>query len=141
MALLGLVAQVWAADAAPRVALDSNEALFTVLTAINDCGYDLELSASDPLRSQIRAEVTKTIDASPEAKESTQTMCQFYSEHQQADPARTLAQYVSLALNLNAPPELTLKVKEADLPPDASYVSGLVPLCLLYTSPSPRDTR
>jgi len=128
VALLGLVAQVWAADAAPRVALDSNEALFTVLTAINDCGYNLELSASDPLRSQIRAEVTKTIDASPEAKESTQTMCQFYTEHQQADPARTLAQYVSLALNLNPPPELTLKVKEADLPPDASYVSGLVPL-------------
>ena len=38
----------------------------------------------------------------PEAKESSQAMCQFYTEHQQADPARTLAQYVSLALNLNA---------------------------------------
>jgi hypothetical protein len=33
-----------------------------------------------------------------------------------------------LALYLNAPPELTLKVKESDLPPDASYVSGFVPL-------------
>jgi hypothetical protein len=55
-------------------------------------------------------------------------MCQFYAEHQQADSGRNLAQAVSLALCLNAPPELTLKVKEADLPPDASYVSGLVPL-------------
>ena len=55
-------------------------------------------------------------------------MCQFYADHQQADPARTLAQHVSLALYLNAPPELTLKVKESDLPPDASYVSGFVPL-------------
>jgi tetratricopeptide (TPR) repeat protein len=112
--------------------LDSNEALFTVLTAINSCGYDLELDASDPLRTQIRAEVAKTINASAEAKESTQTMCQFYTDHQQPDQARTLAQYVSLALNLNAPPELTLKVKEADLPPDASNVSGFVPLIQKY---------
>jgi hypothetical protein len=126
--MFGLAAQVWAADNSLRVALDSNESLFTVLAAINYCGYDLELGASDPLRAQIRAEVAKTIDASPEAKESSQVMCQFYTEHQQPEPARTLAQYVSLALNLNAPPELTLKVKESDLPPDASYVSGLVPL-------------
>lgn len=128
MALLGLVAQVWAADAAPRVALDNNEALFTVLTAINYCGFDLELSNSDPLRAQIRAEVAKTLDAAADAKESTQAMCQFYSEHLQVDPARTLAEYVSLGLNLNTPPELTLKVKEADLPPDASYVSGFIPI-------------
>ena len=132
MALVGLVAQVCAAQSSPRVALDSSEALFTVLTAINSCGYDLELDASDPLRTQIRAEVAKTINASAEAKEFTQTMCQFYTEHQQADQARTLAQYVSLALNLNAPPELTLKVKEADLPPDASNVSGFVPLIQKY---------
>ena len=108
--------------------LDNSETLFTVLTAINNCGYDSELSVSDPLRAQIRAEVAKTIDASAGAKESRQVMCQFYTEHQQTDPAHTLAQYVSLALNLNAPPELTLKVKEAELPPDASYVSGMVPL-------------
>jgi len=119
---------VWADDAAHQVALDNNEALFTVLTAINYCGYDSELSASDPLRAQIRAEVAKTIDASAEAKESSQVMCQFYTEHLQPDPAHTLAQYVSLALNLSAPPELALKGKEADLPPDAGYVSGMVPL-------------
>lgn len=119
---------MWADDAAHQVALDNNEALFTVLTAINYCGYDSELSASDPLRAQIRAEVAKTIDASAEAKESSQVMCQFYTEHLQPDPAHTLAQYVSLALNLSAPPELALKGKEADLPPDAGYVSGMVPL-------------
>jgi hypothetical protein len=128
VALLGLAVRVCLAETSPKVALDNSEALFTVLTAINTCGYDSELDASDPLRAQIRAEVAKRIDASPEAKQSTQTMCQFYVEHQQADPARTLAQHVSFALYLNAPPELTLKVKEADLPPDASYVSGLVPL-------------
>ena len=128
MALLGLVARVCPAEIAPKVALDNNEALFTVLTAINACGYDSELNSSDILRAQVRAEVAKTIAAFAAAKESTQNMCQFYVEHQQADASRTLAQYVSLALCLNAPPELTLKVKEAELPPDASYVSGLVPL-------------
>jgi hypothetical protein len=127
VALLGLVAQVCAAENPPKVALDNNEALFTVLTAINACGYDSDLSVSDPLRVQIRAEVAKTIEASAEAKESTGLMCQFYKEHQQDDSGRTLAQYVSLALCLTAPPELTLKVKEAELPPDASFVSGLVP--------------
>jgi hypothetical protein len=126
--LLGLAAQVCAAENPPKVALDNNEALFTVLTAINACGYDSDLDGSDPLRGQIRAEVAKTMDATVEAKESASTMCQFYSEHQQADSARTLAQYVSLALNLDAPPELGPKVKEADLPPDASFISGFVPL-------------
>jgi hypothetical protein len=128
VALLGLVTHVFAAEPPPRVALDNNEALFTVLTAINACGYDSELDISDPLRSQIRGEVAKAIEASAEAKESTQVLCQFYAEHQPADPGRTLAQYVSLALYLDAPPGFALKVKETDLPPDASYVSGFVPL-------------
>ncbi|HEV8046548.1 MAG TPA: tetratricopeptide repeat protein [Terriglobales bacterium] len=133
MALLGLVGQFCVAENTPKVALDNNEALFSVLTAINACGYDSDLSVSVPLRAEIRAEVTKTIEASPGAKESTAAMCQFYSEHQQDDPGRTLAQYVSLALFLNPPPELTLKVKEAELPPDASFVSGFVqPLQKFY---------
>ena len=101
MALLGLVAQVCAAENPPKVALDNNEVV------IYGSDRDQLLAAmirnwtvSDPLRAQIRAEVAKTIEASAEAKESTQVMCQFYAEHQQADPARTLAQYVSLALFL-----------------------------------------
>jgi hypothetical protein len=128
VALLGLAAHVFPAETSPKVSLDSNEALFTVLTAINACGYDSELAGSDPLRAQIRAEVAKTIEASTEGKESTAVLCQFYADHQAADPTRTLTQYVSLALYLEAPPALSLKVKEADLPPDASYVSGFVPL-------------
>jgi tetratricopeptide (TPR) repeat protein len=53
-------------------------------------------------------------------------MCQFIRDHQQPERSRELAQYVSLALNLQGPP-FTLKVKEADLPPDASNVAGFVP--------------
>ena len=107
---MGLLAQVSPAQTAPKVSLDSNEALFTALAAMNACGYDAELAASDPLRAQIRAEVAKAA-ASDAAKESTDILCQFYSEHQQKDPARTLAQQVSLALFLTPTPELSLKVK------------------------------
>jgi hypothetical protein len=128
VSLLVLAAEVCLSQTAPRVALDANEALFTVLAAINTCGYDVELGVSDPLRAQMRGEVAKAIQASAEGKESTEVMCKFYADHQQPDSARTLAQYVSLALNLTAPPALALKGKEADLPPDATYVSGFVPL-------------
>jgi tetratricopeptide (TPR) repeat protein len=80
------------------------------------------------MRGQIRAEVAKASAASGAAKDVTNTLCQYFAEHQQTDPARTLAQYVSLALYLGPPPEFALKVKDADLPPDASAVAGIVPV-------------
>ena len=116
------------ADTSPQVALETDERLFTVLAAINQCGYDVELQISHPLRQQIRDEVKKAIDAAPEAAESMQAMCQFYIDHTQADATRNLSQYVSLALFLTPPPELAMRVKEADLPPDASALIGMVPL-------------
>ena len=100
------------------MALDTNESLFTVLAAINACGYDSELSVSNPLRARIRGEVSAAINASADALETTATMCKFYNEHQKPDGSGTLAQYVSLALYLGEPPALAPKVKEAELPPD-----------------------
>ena len=99
-----------------------------VLTAINNCGFDVELESSDPLRMAVRGEVGHNLEASENAKGAADSICSFYRDHQQSDSARTLAQYVSLALYLNPPPALTAKVKDADLPPDASGVLGLVPL-------------
>jgi hypothetical protein len=124
----GFVAFVCVADNTPTVTLDNNEALFDVLAAINSCGYDTELGASHPLRQQIRNEVVKLIEASPEATQSHELMCGFYNQHQQSDDSRKLAQFISLALYLNPPPELTLKAKEAEIPPDAVAVVGIVPL-------------
>ncbi len=59
-------------------------------------------------------------------------MCGFYRDHQQGDAAHDLAQYVSLALNLGGPPDFAPKMKEADMPPDAAYVLGFVPLLKEY---------
>jgi len=126
--LIALLAELSLGQNQPKVALDTSETLFTVLAAINTCGYDEELGVSDPLRSQIRSEVAKVIQASDENKEAAQAMCRIYDDHQQPDSSRTLAQYVSLALYLNGPPAFAPKVKESELPPDASSVLGILPL-------------
>src|SRR5437763_7359471 len=110
------------------VTLDNSESVFAVLTAINNCGYDSELAASDPLRLTIRREVGSKIENSIEAKSAAESLCSFYRDHQQPDDSRTLSQYISLALYLTPPPALTPNIKEADLPPDASGVLGFVPL-------------
>jgi len=121
-------AVVFAAENPPKVALETSETVFTVLTAINACGYDAELNISHPLRTEIRREVAKAAEASNEAAETEKLMCQFYQDHQQPDAGRTLAQYVSLALFLGNPPDFVLKEKEANLPPEVGYVLGFVPL-------------
>ncbi|HYG98904.1 MAG TPA: hypothetical protein VD837_07220 [Terriglobales bacterium] len=124
-----------AAQQTTKVTLDTSETIFSVMTAINACGYDQELSVSDPVRAQIRAEVAKQIEDSPEAGAAARQLCRFYREHQQSDSGRELAQYLSLALNLGEPPAFVPKVKDADLPPDAFNVLGVVPaLQRFYTA-------
>lgn len=99
-----------------------------MVSAINNCGYDAELASSDPIRMAVRGELGNNLEQSENAKGAADSICSFYRDHQQSDPSRTLAQYISLALYLNPPPALTPKVKESDLPPDAAGVLGLVPL-------------
>jgi hypothetical protein len=127
-ALLGLMASICPGETPPNVTLDTSETLFSVLAAINTCGYNAELDLSDPVRAQVRAEVVNASQAFDQAKEETLLLCQFYREHEQPEPSRTLAQYVSLALRLEAPPGFAFKVKDADLPPDAAQVAGFVPI-------------
>jgi hypothetical protein len=127
-ALLGLTTRVCPAENLPNVTLDTSETLFSILAAINTCGYNAELDSSDPVRSQIRAEVASASQAFDQAKEETLLLCQFYHDHEQPEPSRTLSQYVSLALRLEAPPTFVFKVKDADLPPDAAQVAGIVPI-------------
>ncbi len=134
-ALLVALAIPCAAQETAKATLETSETLFSVLAALNQCGYDQDLSASDAVRAQIRAEVAKAAGASDAALRASQEMCVFYRDHQQADPSRNLAQYISLGLNLGEPPAFSPTMKEADLPPDASYVLGLVPILQrFYTS-------
>lgn len=128
MLLVAALGMPCVAQQTAKATLENSETLFSVLAAINQCGYDQELGISDPLRSQVRSDVTRAVQASESASKTLQELCAFYRDHQQPDASRDLAQYVSLALNLGEPPAFTPTLKEADLPPDARYVLGLIPL-------------
>ncbi len=131
-----MCAALWAMSASaqqtPKVSLDTSETLFSILAGINACGYNAELSASDPVRAQVRGEVANAVGASEEATQAQQALCSFYNDHKQSDSGRDLAQYVSLGLNLGEPPAFDPQVKEPDFPPDASYVLGFIPLVKRY---------
>ena len=123
-ASFGLLAPLCAADNGNRISLDTSETLFVVLTAINTCGYNVDLNISDAQRLNIRAEVERNLRNSAEAQTITNTMCDWYLAHQARDPAHDLSQYVSLALYLHGPPQFLPKVKEDDLPPDAAPIAA-----------------
>lgn len=122
-----------AGTAQSKATLDVNETLFSVVSALNVCGYDQELASSSPIRQQVRAELVQASEA-PEVASAAKAMCRFYDDHRQADASHELAQYVSLALNLGNPPDFAPKLKEADMPPDAAYVLGFVPLLKKYAT-------
>jgi tetratricopeptide (TPR) repeat protein len=129
---LGLSSSRGFAQNRPQVSLETSETLFTVLTAINTCGYDQELSISDPLREKIRSEVGKAIENTAGAHEVVAPMCLFYRQHQAPDPSKDLSQYVSLSLYLEDAPTFTPKVKLAEMPPDAAVVADIVPLMTAF---------
>jgi hypothetical protein len=129
-----LLAALCLAQEQPNVALDTSVTLFTVLSAINVCGYDQELASSDPLRGQIRAELAQAVQQSEEVRQTANTMCEYYQQHRKADAAKNLAQYISLALFLSPPPALTPKLKESELPPDVTPLLGLLPLIQAFDS-------
>ncbi|MBO0912164.1 MAG: tetratricopeptide repeat protein [Acidobacteria bacterium] len=110
------------------VTLETSEVLFTVLAAINNCGYDALLASSDPVRLAVRGEVGRSIERSEKARAASDAVCAFYHDHQRTTDALTLSQYISLGLYLDSPPAFLLKGRESDVPPDASAVLGLVPL-------------
>ncbi|MGO9519226.1 MAG: hypothetical protein ACLPND_19505 [Candidatus Korobacteraceae bacterium] len=120
-----------AATAQSKATLDVSETLFSVVAAMNVCGYDAELQSSPSIRMEVRADLAAA-DKSPEAASVQKQMCRFYHDHQQGDSAHDLAQYMSLALNLGGPPDFAPRMQESDMPPDSTYVLGFVPLLKQY---------
>src|SRR5437879_8708791 len=68
VAMIGLLGPFCAAENTSQITLDTSETLFAVLTAINTCGYDQDLNGSDAMRSNIRAQEQKNLQASEEAQ-------------------------------------------------------------------------
>ena len=106
------------------ITLDTNETLFAVLTAMNSCGYDVDLNISDAQRLNVRAEVQRNLRESEDAQAALTSMCDWYQGHKGKDPEHDLSQFVSLALYLQGPPHFMPRVKEDDMPPDAAPIAG-----------------
>ncbi len=128
-----LTALPCAAEAPTKASLDVSETLFSIVAAANVCGYDQDLAASSPIRQQVRADLVKASEL-PQAAAAAQAMCRFYRDHKQDDAVHGVAQYVSLALNVGNPPDFTPKWQEADMPDDATYVLGFLPLLKTYAA-------
>ena len=122
--LIALLTPVCLADNNNPITLDTSETLFAVLTAMNACGYNVNLNVSDAQRLNIRAEVEKNLKNAEEAQTTLNTMCEWYLAHRGKDPAHDLSQYVSLALYLQGPPHFLPRVKEDDMPPDAVPIAA-----------------
>lgn len=123
-ALAGLPLLVSAADTNGPITLDTSETLFSVLTAINICGYNEDLDHSDPMRAEIRAEVQRNLQNSSEGQLDMTAMCNWYQDHKSRDDEHDLSQYVSLALYMEGPPHFLPRVKEDELPPDAASLAA-----------------
>ena len=110
--------------------LDSNEALFTVLAAINAAGYDDQIDApsTHAFRHTLRTEVgARNLDSVFQLK-------RFFRDHQLANPDAELSRYISYALLINGPPDFGYRDPDMVRPPDATSVEGLSPLLAAFYS-------
>jgi tetratricopeptide (TPR) repeat protein len=123
-ALTALLAQFCVGQNQIPITLESSETIFSVLTALNTCGYDQDLTISDATRSNVRAEVQRALSESAEAEASRAAVCDYYQKHVASkDANRNLSQYISLALYLDGPPHFMPRLKVEELPPDAAAIA------------------
>lgn len=120
------IAQVEAGGSA--ITLETSEPLFYLAAALNVCGYDADLASSSPVRQKVRDEINAELTTSAKARDSRDALCGYIREHTLNDSGLNLAQYISLALYLSPPPELTPTVSETELPPDSLQVVNILPL-------------
>ncbi|MEO6964347.1 MAG: hypothetical protein ABI076_00450 [Acidobacteriaceae bacterium] len=112
----------------PSTSLENSESLFDVMAALNTCGYNEGLAVSDPVRQKVRDDIDEVLEKSAAARASRDKLCAFIHSHTMNSVSQNLASYISLALFLTPPPELTTNVAASALPPDAGPLVGLLPL-------------
>ena len=114
------------------VTLEVSEPLFQLASALNACGYDADLNKSAPVRAEVRTEMNEALAASEAARDSRDKLCAYITQHRLNDLGLDVGQYVSLALYLSPPPELTPNVDLTQLPPQAAAVVNVLPLLRTY---------
>jgi tetratricopeptide (TPR) repeat protein len=114
--------------AGPQISLQTSEAVFYIAAALNACGYDAGLEQSTPVRQKIRDQINAAIEASAEAQNTRDQLCSYIRQHELSDSSHNLSQYVSLALYVTPPPDLTNSVPLTEMPPDSTQVVELLPI-------------
>ena len=115
-------------SAGSAITLETSEPLFDFGVALNACGYDNDLAASNPVRAKLRDEVNHELADSAPARDARDALCGFIRSHALGDKSLSLAQYISLSLYLSPPPVMTPTVDITDLPNDAAQVVEVMPL-------------
>ncbi|HZD78333.1 MAG TPA: hypothetical protein VE218_15090 [Acidobacteriaceae bacterium] len=114
--------------AGPQISLQTSEAVFDIAVALNTCGYDAGLEQSQPIRQKVRDQVNAAVAASAEAQNTRDQLCAYIRQHDLSDSSHNLSQYVSLALYVTPPPDLTNSVPLTEMPPDSTQVVEILPL-------------
>jgi tetratricopeptide (TPR) repeat protein len=123
-ASLGREAEPGFSQIRTNVVIDASPAVFTMLAALNVAGYSDGMDApnASPLRREIRDRLLAlNLPIYGELR-------MFYRQHYKANPEQNIAQYISLALFLQDPPDLKFDIQPRDMPPDAAGVADFVPL-------------
>ncbi len=115
------------------VTLEVSEPLFQLASALNVCGYDADLDKSAPVRAEVRQDINTALAASEQARDSRDKLCAYIAKHHLNDLGLDVGQYVSLALYLSPPPELTPNVDLLQLPPQAAAVVNILPLLRTFS--------
>jgi hypothetical protein len=116
------------------VTLEVQEPLFDIAAALNACGYDADLNKSAPVRAEVRADMNAALASSESARASRDALCTYINAHHLNDPGLNVGQFVSLALYLSPPPDLTPNLDESELPPQAAQVVNVLPLLRTFAS-------
>ncbi len=111
----------------PAISLVNSETLFTMVSALNACGYDEGLEESDATRQRVRDEMNRAFAAREDARAKRDAVCQFISQHRMTGTVKDVSQYISLALYLTPPPELETSVELPEMPPDSTQVVEILP--------------
>ena len=108
--------------------LDASPTLFTVMAAINAAGYDADLASPNnhPLRNAVReALAQRSIPSLPALKE-------FVARHRKHNDTLELSQYISFALSAGGPPDFAVTLRDVEIPPDVTSLTGLSPLLAAF---------
>ena len=114
--------------AGPTISLVPSESVFSMASALNSCGYDEGLDDSAPVRKRVRDEMNAVLARSEAARNARDKMCLYIAQHRMSGTEKDVAQYISLALYLTAPPEFETSAELAEMPPDSTQVVEVVPL-------------